>query len=705
MNNHHRHISATEGGNDDDEEDTIVSMEVIRGDWSKVRTARENQLQSLTNDQLKNIASFCSSEQFRSQSGSALPGSNNYYKEIIMDVLECALLASIDVEKTKKKRLKSLDHFKKCLEYIDHVRKNRHTATASTANTVSSTRRDSYRTEAATVFTSTATINPPEGHHNMNDRDVFPCIALENCITPLELARNIPPQPHSERVFNSSTASDSNPTVIQTKDKSSNPKNTGPATNIPSATTATTQAFSTSNSNLLSQTQSSISLSTTTTSVKPHSGAGGTTDRNPSTYQPVSFMSMLQKAAITRSTAVNPSMASTNSLISDSSTSATAAITTPTSIVASSTTGANHLIPNTLPANTNDCTSMNVTSHTNDNSIDRTANSGISASKNVQSLQSSDLSVHALVTDKTQTTAASSPSFPSATISIEPSENFTSDNAVNGTCNDPRNEKRNDKYPGDENSTSLVNSDNNKLNNDYSQDQPVLSPPFFDSDKHISFLYQTLPGERTRNLCTFDIGAAVEPYAASLYTRRACRILYPAPTFPSINTMHNNGTINIRFNRWDPFYKCQHDIVNFVRDKTTNQIINVQYRDSMGVEQFPVSVTSSIVNCIPLDARGRQTTGAIDPNVKPMVCIGVNFQFPTDIANLVKSWGFESLGKENDANRLICRMLPLDNKAMKTDFADTHLWPKGTYMEVNGKPVVLQQRRQQSHDPTQWKVC
>lgn len=700
MNNRHRHNSATEGGYDDGEEDTIVSMEAIRGDWSTVRSARENQLQSLTNDQLKNIANFCSSEHFRSQSSSALPGSNKYYKEIIMGVLDCALLASIDVEKTKKKRSKSLDHFKNCLEYIDHVRKNRHTATATTANTDSRTRRDSRLPEATTVSTSTATTNAPEDNHNMDKRDIFPCIALENCITPLELVRYTPSQPNSE---------------IQNMDKSSNPKNTGPSTSTPSATTALTPstigALSTSNSNLVSQIQPSISsLSTTTISIKPHSGVCGTKDRNPLTSQPVSFMSMLQKAAVTTSTAVNPSMTSSkitskNSLISDSSTSAAAASTTTSSTVATSITETNHLIPNKLPANTNDNTSINVTSHTNDKSIDRTVNSGTFSGKNVQSFQSSDLSVHALVTDKTQSTTASSLSIPSATVSIEPSENFTSDTAINGTRNDPKNDKMNDKYPGNENSTSLMNSASNKINDDKSQDRPVLPPIVFDSDKHISFLYQTLPGERTKNLYAFDIGAAMEPYAASLYTRRACRISYPVPTFPSINMMHNNGAINNRFNRWDPFYKCEHDIVNFVRDKTTNQIIQVQYRDSMGVEQFPVAVTSSIVNCIPLDARGRQTTGAIDLNVKPMACLEVNFQFPTDIANLVKSWGFESLGKaDNDTNRLICRMLPLDNKAMKTDFADTHLWPKGTYLEVNGKPVVLQQRRQQSHDPTQWKV-
>jgi len=715
--NDHRHNSATEDGGDDGEEDTIVSMEVIRGDWVKVRTARENQLQSLSHDQLKKIANFCAPEQLRSHSNAPHgTSSSNDYKVIIMEVLDYALLGSIDVEKSKKKRSKSLDHFKNCLDYIDQVRKNRQSATttayATTTNTDGSTRRDIFPPEVASASTATATNNPEDYYFDMDNVDLFTCIASDDGINPLvETARTIPPQPNFNTAFNTATESRNNPT-IQNKERSSNPQNMGTSNRTISATAASsTAALNTTNNNFVSQSQHSMSSpSSSPAAIKPPSGVSSTKDVSSLTSKP-SFTSMLQKSAVTTSTALNPYMSSSkttskNSPISNSSSISTTLASTPSTTLATSITGTNNGSPNSLPVNTNG----NTGNHTNDNSMDRTSNRNISAGTKVQNFQSSDMPVHSPMTQM-NTTTTTAPSFPSATVSTEPSADFTSARVVNGKLNDPLNEKPSERCPGNEKATSsnemnimIGNNKGNNINNYTAKDGPAL-PLVFDSKKHISYLYHISPGSRTENLCTFDIGASLEPYAASLYTRRACRVQYPVPKFPSLSMMHKNGTINVRFNRWDPFYKCKHDIVNFVRDKTTNQILKVQYRDTMGVEQFPVIVTSSIVNCTPLDGRGRPTTGAIDANVKPMACLEVNFQFPSDIANLVKSWGFESLGKtDNDTNRLICRMLPLDSKAMKTDFADTHLWPKGTYMEVNGKPVVLQQRRQQSHDPSQWKV-
>jgi hypothetical protein len=53
---------------------------------------------------------------------------------------------------------------------------------------------------------------------------------------------------------------------------------------------------------------------------------------------------------------------------------------------------------------------------------------------------------------------------------------------------------------------------------------------------------------------------------------------------------------------------------------------------------------------------------------------------------------------------LILRMLPLNSRAYKMKRADCHLWPKGTYIQVNGKPIAIQQRRQQEHNSGQeWK--
>ncbi len=54
------------------------------------------------------------------------------------------------------------------------------------------------------------------------------------------------------------------------------------------------------------------------------------------------------------------------------------------------------------------------------------------------------------------------------------------------------------------------------------------------------------------------------------------------------------------------------------------------------------------------------------------------------------------------------RALPLQRSVKeKKKRADCHLWPKGTFIEVNGggsrKVAKIIQRRQQCHDPSEWK--
>jgi hypothetical protein len=54
--------------------------------------------------------------------------------------------------------------------------------------------------------------------------------------------------------------------------------------------------------------------------------------------------------------------------------------------------------------------------------------------------------------------------------------------------------------------------------------------------------------------------------------------------------------------------------------------------------------------------------------------------------------------------RLIVRMLPLSvPEQYRKSRADSHLWPKGTFIQFNGRPMVTYQRRQQSHNPLEWK--
>jgi len=87
-------------------------------------------------------------------------------------------------------------------------------------------------------------------------------------------------------------------------------------------------------------------------------------------------------------------------------------------------------------------------------------------------------------------------------------------------------------------------------------------------------------------------------------------------------------------------------------------------------------------------------------------------QLDFDIAKLVRehpdkasslSWGnikSDAL-KDGDCSVLL-RMLPLHSHGTDKR-ADCHLWPKGTFLQVNGKAVRLSQRKQQTHDDNLWK--
>jgi hypothetical protein len=64
-------------------------------------------------------------------------------------------------------------------------------------------------------------------------------------------------------------------------------------------------------------------------------------------------------------------------------------------------------------------------------------------------------------------------------------------------------------------------------------------------------------------------------------------------------------------------------------------------------------------------------------------------------------WGKDPVAPRNGEYRLILRMLPvkIDTKKKR---ADCHLWPKGTYLTLNGKLQRLHQRKQPSHDLNLW---
>jgi hypothetical protein len=67
------------------------------------------------------------------------------------------------------------------------------------------------------------------------------------------------------------------------------------------------------------------------------------------------------------------------------------------------------------------------------------------------------------------------------------------------------------------------------------------------------------------------------------------------------------------------------------------------------------------------------------------------------------SWGKTQTDPPKDGDvALVLRMVPLGSNVTKKR-ADCHLWPKGTFLQIDGNGMRLTQRRQQNHDLTQWK--
>jgi hypothetical protein len=84
--------------------------------------------------------------------------------------------------------------------------------------------------------------------------------------------------------------------------------------------------------------------------------------------------------------------------------------------------------------------------------------------------------------------------------------------------------------------------------------------------------------------------------------------------------------------------------------------------------------------------------------------IDINLSNPS-VRSLIPSaiWGKIQTDSPKDGDvALVLRMLPLSSNCTKKR-ADCHLWPQGTFLQIDGNGMRLTQRRQQSHDLTQWK--
>jgi len=129
--------------------------------------------------------------------------------------------------------------------------------------------------------------------------------------------------------------------------------------------------------------------------------------------------------------------------------------------------------------------------------------------------------------------------------------------------------------------------------------------------------------------------------------------------------------VHDRYSRWEPYWEVSHDL-----SLLNIQGVNVGYKTSAIVNPNTYS------DCPPLSA--------------------LEIQFQTgNLVTLLKEGSFK---KEPKEHRLILRALPLVvPEKYKKARSDTPLWPKGTFIQHNGIPIAIHQRKQQGHDNNLWK--
>jgi len=181
----------------------------------------------------------------------------------------------------------------------------------------------------------------------------------------------------------------------------------------------------------------------------------------------------------------------------------------------------------------------------------------------------------------------------------------------------------------------------------------------------------------------------------SLFPRNKCQLRvnrHPPFANSNVSSLHLDGpTLDITHNRlrkWDPYWDVVHDF-SIAKYKAQNQF------------EFEYGYKTS--NIIPPIQYQPNTI----PNAAPLSACALKFII-SNYKNFNQiAWSTHPVHPGRYAHneqRLLVRTLPLSIPAKYKDYrSDTHLWPKGSFLQFNQQYCTLHQRKQQQHDATLWK--
>ena len=172
-------------------------------------------------------------------------------------------------------------------------------------------------------------------------------------------------------------------------------------------------------------------------------------------------------------------------------------------------------------------------------------------------------------------------------------------------------------------------------------------------------------------MVTFPADTGTVKKSACLFGRKETTIPYK----PRALTMEHATNLATRFARWDPYWKvCRYVSCGVTSSGKPVALLPDKSKSPPQAKTMPSGLAWCPVKLASSDIQGMKNT----------------------------DWGNHRNSKEfmDGQKRLILRMIPVVPNVKKR--ADTHLWPKGSFVVVNGTPVSLDQRKHQSHDETYW---
>lgn len=221
---------------------------------------------------------------------------------------------------------------------------------------------------------------------------------------------------------------------------------------------------------------------------------------------------------------------------------------------------------------------------------------------------------------------------------------------------------------------------------------PLPPPRVYSGLRHINFYADNPSDNGTKELVS-----------GSLHPRGPCTVQYDSGyhhlNYSATLDDKTSLSINGRFEKWDPYWKivdvlCRRDTVTDISEPTKVSTKTASCKDETGISNPPLSCAMVSVD---LAKEGRNsrfaTAGTLNEEATNNRVWGVD-------------WGKEKRGgyKSGD-RRLLLRTLPLTRSSKESkQRADSHLWPKGTFVqlkigqEMKEQVVKISQRQQQHHD-------